>query len=472
MDTANFLAALGLRGIILRVSSQTRDLECLRDRERGINVNAQLRAAIAPVHQLPAELLTEIFLIVLEDTYHFSRRDRIEKVQALCQVCAYWRRVAHTAPRLWTEQLSTKLVKTPTAAYISCVKEWLERSAPIQIPVELEISGKGVAAGPLIDVMAATAPRWKSADFNLRSLSVLSRIPPASLESLEYLSLRSGDKKHHEKITFFVTAERLHRASLYIRRTSRLLMPWSQLTQLRVTDLSPQECLDTLVQCTSLISATFETTPWPDFPDLSQRPISTLGCLKDLYVDFEPSAPGCVTPFFACLALPALTTLTLALDIMHIWSSEEFTQFQLGSPNIEELTLERSPMGSGDLLAMLQHAPSLVALDMRYCLYSFDESIFRGLQYSTASAVHLAPRLERLRWTYIGTDFDEDALDAMIQSRWWTDKQLLALPSPPTVSRWSSVDILCSDDGATHVSPDFSARMEEYRLQGLNIAVS
>ncbi|KAF7351088.1 F-box domain-containing protein [Mycena sanguinolenta] len=485
MDPTNFLNALpttqtsesraqakllikAAEANIACIESQMKDLERLRDQERGIIT--RLWMAIAPVHQLPPELLAEIFLIVHEDVYPFSRKGRVQKVQALSQVCAFWRSVAHTTPRLWTESLSVKVDETPTADYVSFVKEWLERSALIQIPVQLKIPGKNVEMGPLMDAVATTAHRWKRAIFDIPSLSIFCSIPPDSLKSLKRLSLRSADAKHHKDTQPFVTAGRLRRVSLTTHRTSGLLMPWSQLTHMNVIDTSPQECLDALVQCTAIVSAKFETMAWQDFPDMSQRPITTLARLKKLCVEFCTPG-GFIVPFFVCLALPALATLTLELDIDHTWSSAEFTQFQLRSPNIEDLTIERSPMESDDLLAVLQHAPLLVSLHMECCMYCFDNSFLDGLQYSPAQAVHLAPKLEFLSWTYAGVGFDEDALDAMIRSRWWTDEQLLAFPSPPRVARLASVDILCDDD-ADNVSLEFMNKMEEYRSQGLEISVS
>ncbi|KAJ7880950.1 hypothetical protein B0H13DRAFT_2050007 [Mycena leptocephala] len=405
---------------IARIESQIRDLERLRDRERGII--ARLRMAIAPIHKLPAELLVEIFLLVRGHPTTLPRylKKKIRKLHTLSQVCAYWRRVAYTTPHLWTEPLITELDKTPTAAYVACVKEWLERSAPLPIPVDLRLSGTSVEAGPLMDAMVTAAHRWSSATLDLRSLSVLSRIPTDSLKSLERLSLESPDVKHHAKTRVFLTAVRLRRLSLTTPHTPQLLMPWSQLTEIDVTDGSPWECLDTLVQCTSLVSAHFETETWPDLPDLSERQMTTLGRLEDFSVSFS-SISGFVAPFFMCLALPALKKLILYLDNDQTWSSADS---QMMEPS--------------DLLAVLQHAPSLVRLRMEGSTYCFDGSIVAALQYSDTLATPFAPRLEDLSFSYLGTALEEDALDAMIQSRWWTDEQLLSFPSPPKVSRWAS----------------------------------
>jgi hypothetical protein len=452
---------------IARIESQIRDLERLRDQERGLIT--RLRVAIAPIHKLPAEILVEIFRLAL-DTWTYMRKQRIQKVQALSHVCAYWRRVAHTTPRLWTEVLFTRLDKMPKSDYMACMKGWLERSAPMPIAVNLEITGKARDAGEaLMDIIATAAHRWSDVDLTLPSLSVLSRIPTASLKSLERVFLQSTDAKHRADSTrVFLMAEHLHYAKFATLRTGQLLMPWSQLTEIVVTDPSPQECLDTLVQCTSIVSARFETGAWPDVPDLSQRPITTLGRLEDLSV----SVRGCVVPFFVCLALPALKKLCLEshMDDWSPWGSVEFTQFQLRSPSIQCLEINSSYLLSSDLLAILQHVPLLAELQMESCPNSFDDSIVGALQYTTTQTLPLVPRLEVIQLYYAGVNFEEDALDAMIQSRWWTDEQLLALPSPPKVARWSRIAIHCGDEEG-NVTGELRAKLEQYRSQGLDVSV-
>ncbi|KAJ7845251.1 hypothetical protein B0H14DRAFT_3684379 [Mycena olivaceomarginata] len=338
------------------------------------------------------------------------------------------------------------------------------------IPVNLEISGEaGDAAEALMDKIATAAHRWSDVHLSLPSLSVLSHIPTASLKSLEHVFLQSTDAKHHADSTrVFLMAEHLHYANLATHRTGQLLMPWSQLTKIKVTDPSPQECLDTLVQCTSIVSACFETGAWPDVPDLSQRPITTLGRLEDLSVSLR----GCVVPFFVCLALPALKKLCLDShmdDESSPWGSAEFTQFQLRSPCIQHLRINSSYLLSSDLLAVLQHAPLLAELQMGLCRNAFDDSIVGALQYTTTQTLPLVPRLEVIELSCTDVNFEEDALDAMIQSRWWTDEQLLALPSPPKVARWSHINIYHRNE-KDNVTGELGAKLEQYRSQGLDVS--
>lgn len=464
---------------LARIESEIKALERLRDQERG--TIAALRTAIAPIRKLPTELLVEILLAVRDCFTKLAPRNikpRIRNLHALSQVCVYWRRIVHTTPQLWTDKLLMTPDKTPTVAYIACVKEWLERSAPMNIPVHLEISREGVDAGPLMDAMVTTAHRWNAAEFTLPSFSLLSRIPSDCLKSLERVSLRSTDVRHHAHTRVFLSAEHLCRVDLETLHTSQLLMPWSRLTEIVVSDPSPQDCLDTLVQCTGIVSATLHTRAWPDSISLSQRHTTALGRLEDLsiWLGYGHTPDGrSVAPLFMCLALPALKKL--GLYDLDSWPSAEFTQFQLRSPKLESLQFSSVYMQPSDLLSILRHAPSLVELNMGNCVDFFDNSIISGLQYSTTHVLPLAPKLETLSLSYTDTYFDEDALDAMIQSRWWTDEQLLALPSPPKVSRWSYVEIergpadFIEDGTLDTIGPQLEAKVDEYRSQGLNIFV-
>ncbi|KAJ7082966.1 hypothetical protein C8R44DRAFT_822657 [Mycena epipterygia] len=458
---------------IARIESQIRDLVRLRDRERGII--ARLRLVIAPIHKLPAELLVEIFQLAKTGHYTWNRKDTINKIHALSQVCAYWRQLAHTTPQLWTENFQVVLKKTLTDEYLASAKGWLERSAPLPIPISLLHLG-GSDPKPFMDVLVGAARRWKSVNFNLESLAALSRIPSDALTSIETLTLCSTDGLNYgTAIGAFLHAPRLRHLHLVTRQITILPMPWSQLTEITVTNPYPQTCLDALMKCTNIVSAKFDTHAWSQLPDLSQQEITTLARLERLDLRFPEWAHSRhFMSFFERLTLPALKTLSLDLNLDLVWNMLEFTQFQQRSPNIESLSIETSGIVSTDLLTLLRYAPSLIELNMTYCLYCIDDFTVAALEYSETDVVHLAPRLEILVLSEVGKDFEDDVLDATIKSRWWTDEQLLALPSPPRVARWSKIDICCDDGSGEDVSfsPELEARLDEYQSQGLDINLS
>ncbi|KAJ7726511.1 hypothetical protein B0H16DRAFT_1894746 [Mycena metata] len=448
---------------IARIESQIRDLERLRDRERAIV--ARLRAAIAPVHKLPAELLVEIF------RYHCSYPSIVKKVQALSHVCVYWRRVAITTPQLWTNVPYIDLAKTPTDPYVAGLKEWVDRSAPLPIHVHLRCR-PGADATAVVGILLTAVHRWNGANFILPSLSVLSRVPPEALKCLQKLNLHSRDTTHATLATFSL-AHNLHTLSLDARRTARLRLPWSNLEELDMTADTPQECLDSLLQCTNIVSAQFRMPPWADLPDLSGIKLTTLERLERLTIIIacDPNtltSDGFIVPFFVCLTLPALKRLSLDLAFDVALTVVEFTQFQLRSPNIDYLSINSSHINSDDLIAVLRHAPSLLELNLQYCSYAFGDIVLEALCSSLRDPLPLVPRLHKLV-VYEGCeDINEDMLDASITSRWWTDEQLATFPSPPQVSRWSHFEIESDGDD---VSEEFETKLKEYRAQGLPVHV-
>ncbi|KAJ7046477.1 hypothetical protein C8F04DRAFT_1064426 [Mycena alexandri] len=438
---------------IARIESQIKDLERLRDRERGIVV--RLRAAITPVHKLPAELLVEIF------RYHSDRFPPTVKTLAI------------TTPRLWTSIPHIAITKTRTDAYVAGLKEWVDRSAPLPIQVCLSCQ-LGADATAVLGVLLTAAHRWSRATFDLPSLSVLSRVPPDALKHLQNLQLHSQDKNYGTMVAFSL-AYNLHTLDLDTRRTSRLRMPWSNLEELEMTADTPQECLDSLLQCTNIVSAQFCMPAWADLPDHSKIKLTTLGRLETLDIMITRDSVYLtrdsvfLTPFFVCLALPALKRLSLGLVDKLGWSSVEFTQFQLRSPNIDYLNISYSNIDSEDLMAILRHAPSLLELHLTSCGYTFDDLIVEALCSSPQGPVPLVPRLHTLEVNGC-ENLPEDTLDALITSRWWTDEQLLAFPSPPKVSRWLYIAI--DRDGDSDTSPEFETKLVEYRAQGLRVEVS
>ncbi|KAJ6466269.1 hypothetical protein C8R45DRAFT_776956, partial [Mycena sanguinolenta] len=79
---------------ITSLESQIRSLVELRDREWACLDS--LRYLMSPIRGLPIELLVEIFRLAIDDKTH------VEDAYRISQICADWREVAHTTPRLWT----------------------------------------------------------------------------------------------------------------------------------------------------------------------------------------------------------------------------------------------------------------------------------------------------------------------------------------------------------------------------------
>ncbi|KAJ7162935.1 hypothetical protein C8R46DRAFT_1221736 [Mycena filopes] len=449
---------------IARIESQIRDLERLRDRERGILT--RLRSAIAPVHKLPAELLVEVFRYTCDDPT-FDHPSTIKKVQALTHVCAYWRRVAITTPQLWTHFPPIQLAKTPRDAFLAGLKEWLKRSAALPIDIYLAWRNAAVDSAAVMSAVITAAPRWSSAYFNIPSLSVLSDFPPDRLEQLRKLTVQSSDPSSAVTAAFSL-APILDEVSLTMVHIGQLRLPWSQLAHLSVVTNFSQECLDTLLQCLNLVYLKVSIPAWPELPDLSEIRPTILGRLETLDIKFQHYTPGFVTPLFVYLALPRLKHFSIYLDSAP-WPATEFARFQARASNMEHMNFYCRNLDSHELMAILRRAPTLLTLELWGCTNAFDETIVTALSSSHQTLTQLVPRLHSLSVAEGCYDFEEDMLDALIAARWWTDAQLAGFPSPPRVSRWSTIYV--DRDGNHDLSPEFAAKVDEYGRQGLNVEI-
>ncbi|KAJ6623154.1 hypothetical protein B0H10DRAFT_2011453 [Mycena sp. CBHHK59/15] len=388
---------------IARIDSQIRDLVRLRDRERGII--ASLRLFICPIRTLPCELLTDIFRLIL----------------ALCQVCAYWRKVAQTDPRLWAHLELPILIPKKGEMILAATEMFMERSAPLPIPVSLRLNSPtaSVVDLQLAARMLGVAHRWRTFTFSgspLDGLKFLSQIPSTALKQLERLDLRlcgRGMDYYHStqsNITVFLSAPRL-----------------CSLTHLALRDDSTQVCFDVLVRCPNIVSATLKSLGWPKpaFAAAANVEPVILAHLTflDIYMELGETGEH-FTPFFRRLQLPVLRTLALSVydnnDLLQ-WSERYFSLFQTHSPLIEHLTIEFSA---------LHHAPALTHLEL--CCF--------------ARLPAPRPQTDTLMLGSVGGEFDELSFQEMIESRWWTDDRLLTMTPPPSVARFKCVHYW--DEGA------------------------
>ncbi|KAJ7166384.1 hypothetical protein C8R43DRAFT_1061225 [Mycena crocata] len=446
---------------VARIDSQIRDLVRLRERERGF-ITA-LKLVIAPIRKLPAELLVQIFLDAVNPPY-YSRQVH-KRVLVICQVCAHWRELACTTPQLWTWTLPNKNKKTTPEVYIALAKIFLERSAPLSIPVSFNPD-----AAPLEDAIFGVASRWKTLSWQNTGVSRLRRLPMDTLQALEEVDFRIYNQDPTPPIKAFLGAPRLRKVALAVRHTVLFPMPWSQLTHLTVSEKSPQLCLDILLQCTNIVTASFtDMNSWIDEP--ASRPLVTLPWLESLDARFGMSPGYHLISFFAPLNLPVLKKLSIHADLDDEWSSAVFTAFQRRCPNLEDLMLHSCSLDAEDLIAVLRNAPNLVDLDLDFCMHCVDDSVLELLQYSAQQTTHLVPRLRQFSASFAGGNFQETVFKEMILSRWWSDAQLRALPVPPLVARWEVIHVWRGeDDDHEEISASFKATMKRLQAEGLLVS--
>ncbi|KAJ7137819.1 hypothetical protein C8R44DRAFT_975799 [Mycena epipterygia] len=483
---------------IERLTGQIRELNCMRDRERSIL--ATLRLMVVPIGKLPTELLVEIFKFAVHtplfhnnpinqhhpcvSMFHTDAYAVLPKVLRLSHVSPYWRQIVQSTPQLWAEGVLAVPwdVNNLSKTYLDRLQTLLARSSPFAISVSLQRSTKTTAASvltPVARVILPTAQRWRNLHINLKDLNFfhdLNNLPPGTFNTLERLTIDGFPGDH--AVTAFQSSPRLRSLSLGTiygpeSKVHLFQMPWSQLTDLTIADESLGGCRSILLQCSNLISARFQTSHDWDFPPSAvDSPFVVLPFLKALIMTFDGVTVGEIgfEAFLMPLALPSLKTLELEFDPgQHdFWPTDMFSEFQIRSPNIEQISLLYAPIDSEGLITLLRHGSALKGLDIQNSWYCVREAVFHALRYDAADPAPLAPRLQELYFKYVGKDFEEGLFEDAIRSRWWKDECPPADVVLPRVARLKKVTLWtdCPDDA---LSEDLKTRMQELATEGLEL---
>jgi hypothetical protein len=430
----------------------------LRDRERA--AVAALQYLITPIHTLPVEVLSDIFVLTVFNGPNeiYSGSSYVKDALRVFHVCSDWRQVAHCTPRLWSRaeiNLSQRGRRSQDTD-VEGMRAWLIRSAPLPISVSFKGLNQDVEISPGVEEVMVVSPRW-------RSLRVWDPAPPSFFRRLTQHALNNleeVDLEHNDGI-YLGPTPRLRKVTL--NSSLRVYMPWAQLTDLTMTRVgTPDIFLDILALCTNLVTASVCTVGWTSLHPARPN-VFTLQHLRTLVLSFFSVTNDVEThfiPFLVRLFAPALQEIHLHLGSTFAWIQPQFTAFQLRSPRITHLDIGNSRLTSDDLGAVLSLAPSLTHLVLHHCPRCIDHALLCALYYKDG-VTPLVPRLHDLTILGISDYLSEDVLAGMIASRWWTE--LASNSAPPTVARWRYIKL----QSTSGLSKHFVDMMEGLAREGL-----
>ncbi|KAJ6594283.1 hypothetical protein B0H19DRAFT_1225473 [Mycena capillaripes] len=451
---------------IRQLKLQIQDLTHALQKERS--TLARLWFMVTPIGKVPTEILVEIFMHSVQANREVASSHPnfpspcTRQALLLSRVCPHWRQIINNTPRLWNSgaiDVQLARIHTSTAGYMFGLKTLLERSGSLPISVSLAQDSGELVAFPevltqvtetVIQTMVPTTHRWKYLKLDAFSFPRLVALTEGTFDALQSLDIVYEAYMYTQHIRTFFPAPQLRRLALWIRDgpPDLLLLPWAQLTHLRLryTSLS--------------VSAEFDTSEW-DFGLLEDPPKTTLLFLETLKVLFDAGDEdiGRVEPFFEPLVLPVLRTLDLTFDPSGVvWSAHTFSAFQCHSPHIAHISLTNCPINSGELITLLRLAPAVTTLKLQYCMECIDDEFLVVMTWDGEDNVEpLAPQLRQLDWEAVGDRFSEQHLEAAIRSRWWINDA-----TGRSVRRLEKVSV--RGYGGDSMSEDLIERMKDFTI--------
>ncbi|KAJ7651510.1 hypothetical protein DFH06DRAFT_1207188, partial [Mycena polygramma] len=350
---------------------------------------------------------------------------------------------------------------------------FLKHSAQLPISVCMEMKHY---VGEKGDLIISASHRWKCLQvaYGREELHAIG-LPQIAAGGLQNLETLYWYKPEGAELDIFLSAPRLHDVTIHVPHISSdiPLIPWGQLTRLDVSYYSPQPCLDIIVHCKNLVSSQLVTKQWleSDSPDTSPvGPSGFLAHLEKLNIEMDIRSTGeHLGPFLRRLKLPALNSLSLSLRVRPgdeeyfiSWLTPTLASFLTRSPNLKSLTLDDCVFAE-DIADILQCTPNLTRLVLNNS--EVDDDFFAVLQNAEHDPV-LAPKLEQLELWDAGEYYAEESLTDMIRSRWWSDDELRAMPTPPRATRLKCVKIY-NEWTPLYLAPEWTAKLDGYRSQGL-----
>ncbi|KAF8343397.1 hypothetical protein F5887DRAFT_973744 [Amanita rubescens] len=220
------------------------------------------------IHNLPLEVLSKIFLLVLPtDSEHHERSHttpsdrgiRLINPFLLCSICSMWRTLALATPQLWRRVFVyiAPITNTIARSKADDLSQWIQRSGSLPLTLYLNhayrkptLLDKTGPITPIIDVLTRYATRWEA--FYLQS--------PVSIE-------RNSRPLSAYRLGGWTSLRRVSLQQLYgITKDIdiRLILPWAQLTHLAIDGPFFHLAVDALRECRELtwlsIRGFFDTT--------------------------------------------------------------------------------------------------------------------------------------------------------------------------------------------------------------------
>lgn len=379
-----------------------------------------------PSGRLPIELLSEIFLLCMDNKMDDDKIIRIPLL--LSKICSRWRSAAINNPRLWS-RLSVHLLDQRSSIHPALLDIWLRRSGACPLTIYVFWEDPPFADSHMIlDMLMAHSERWKTMFFYLpyRAFGSFDKVR-GRLGMLTSLTLGTGDDilpppPHSAQLDIFQIAPRLRSIECVNFAPTVFIFPWAQLREIPRLSGNIFECLVVLSQARKLSklsymfveggppapTSIFAQPVLPISPGIpSHYPVVYHNRLTSLRIMTPPWKEYTdLSPFFPHIHLPYLETLTICNLISSF--GDGFLQFLSGLHNLRTLHLRRTALPDEQLVEGLKYLPSLTHL----IVLSSDIQIMNTMDSGGSAVDQTVTRylLEALTRNYFSDDETEGML--------------------------------------------------------------
>ncbi|KAJ6480858.1 hypothetical protein C8R45DRAFT_316874 [Mycena sanguinolenta] len=451
--------SLKLKSLDEEIAVLHKALEKLTEERDTLNTYVEAhKSLLSPFRRLPRDIVEVIFLACLP-THRNCVMSALEAPVLLGRICSSWRAISHSLPRLWSR---LHIVKPPlpynmnsvTAlrAYQDKVAQrlevsgaWLRRSGTCPLSISLQSghhydpsndlpppsapsSNTPSSKDPFLNVLIPFASRWQDMSVTIPSSAVqaLLDLTGHDVPRLKYLAIASDTDADPTWLSpgSILCAPGLSRFSLmggdlHDHPSSRLPLPWSNLTALTLLTRDPQKCqdiLDILAQCSQLQTCQLRVVE----SESEYRQDSIVECSSLHSIELWCSSPSPLHNsgrLLSRLSLPALQDFTLH-GVEEPSDSGSLLSSLATCTRLQSINIASAMFRKHALVDFLRGAPSSVR---RLCVAEpwhrgpfcpiLDANFFEALEPST-----VLPALEELSIT-TSRELSDEALLRFIISR-------------------------------------------------------
>ncbi|KAF8894480.1 hypothetical protein BD779DRAFT_1668983 [Infundibulicybe gibba] len=450
----------------------------IHERDQALKYVDAHRALLAPISQMPLDVMIEIFTHCLPKG-PYIRPDPRSAPLLLAQVCSAWRHVVLSTPKLW-KSLAIQLYSRNSGRGMALTNSWLSRTGGYPISLFAAMTGDE-AAGELLRIINTRLAQLKDLRISLpyrtcdKALQILNNGTPC----LEKLQMRFFKTTHPEVASspekLILTGDSAPNLRSFLWSSQGLQhitfsFHATHLTELDVDHpLSIPDCVRIMEQCPKLISCEFRAiSTWdPTFMDVHPILLPELHLLA-----LHTSQP--IGSLFERLMAPTLQVLKV-VDLGHdfdvsLWSQSSMNDFLTRSEcSLRNLYLLNVLSSEDDLIQCLRWTSNslveLRLLDSKGVTVVMD----RVLQLLTVRETPdgyitcLCPKLEVMK---LGTSLQssDGVLAQMVESRWRSPSSRFD-PAQHQVVRLKSINPRLNN--ANH--PEDIRRLAILREEGLEL---